>query len=168
VLAGRVAHIRWSLGDGQFSRDGLLVVTTLAVVCLINTMGVSLDHRYKTKNRRRGILALLQSLFCNRKKQHIQDIQHDVTHEEDSVMSEVMSYIPPPTQPGILRHYQGRSSGRYDDEASLVSIDSLVNSYWDPEDGSTTMIIHNEPPELVMNEHMNFLRTGGIRTQTQD
>jgi hypothetical protein len=197
------------------------VMSTLIVGAIVVVGG---KPNTQQKKKRRNLFQFLRSRWRRRQQGYI---RHDDTAEE-SVMTEVHSYYPPPTfgllsqdsfveqqqEPSVAsktRYYEHTPMlpPRYDDESlvseityippsppaklelesppppsstsasksrtptqktrrlwndyssfqsSLESLDSLVESYWDPSDDCSQQMSFDMEPSAIMKEHLEFLR----------
>ena len=97
--------------------------------------------------------------------------------DEESIISEAYSYVPPPT-PDVIppsrvaksRHYHWYDGSSF--QSSLESVDSLVESYWDPDDESQLSLVPIDMnPSAVIEEHIQFLQhqtRGSAREERRD
>lgn len=88
--------------------------------------------------------------------------------EDEFILSDTCTYIPPPTPPDTVippsrvsqtrNHYWNDTSSF---QSSLESVDSLVESYWDPSDDQSQLsclVPVEMNPSFVIEEHISFLQ----------
>lgn len=87
--------------------------------------------------------------------------------DEESLESMAVTYVPPP---GVMPFRSTWSQGYWNDassfQSSLESVDSLVESYWDPDDASEVALMPDAMEDFaVIGEHIQFLHRQARATE---